>query len=136
MAVTAVFLKGIRVVLEYGMLLWLLWFTVTLARRLFGDVRKKAAAIREPETKPREAVVSVLEAPEPELAGKRFAFGEQLMGWTRARQSHRDPGGLRVAPSCADLSSWQSVCHRGSRQHQPYVCERSNPGGQGVSAPW
>ena len=72
---TAVFLKGIRVVLEYGMLLWLLWFTVTLARRLFGDV------------KPQEAVVSVLEAPEPELAGKRFAFGEQLMVG-RGRDNH------------------------------------------------
>lgn len=42
-------------------------------------VRKQSAAIRRPETKPQEAVVSVLEAPEPELAGKRFAFGEQLM---------------------------------------------------------
>ena len=48
MAVTAVFLKGIRVVLEYGMLLWLLWFTVTLSRRLFGAVRKQSAAIRRP----------------------------------------------------------------------------------------
>ena len=76
---TAVFLKGIRVVLEYGMLLWLLWFTVTLSRRLFGAVRKQSAAIRRPETKPQEAVVSVLETPESELAGKRFAFGEQLM---------------------------------------------------------
>ena len=76
MAVTAVFLKGIRVVLEYGMLLWLLWFTVALSRRLFGAVRKQSAAIRRPETKPPEAVGSVLEAPEPELAGKRFAFGD------------------------------------------------------------
>lgn len=84
MAVTAVFLKGIRVVLEYGMLLWLLWFTVTISRRLFGAVRKQSAAIRRPETKPQEAVVSVLEAPEPELAGKRFAFGEQLMGGAAA----------------------------------------------------
>ena len=79
MAVTAVFLKGIRVLLEYGMLLWLLWFTVTLSRRLFGAVRRQDKAIRKPEIKPAEAVISVLEAPEKELMGKRFAFGEQLM---------------------------------------------------------
>ena len=60
MAVTAVFLKGIRVVLEYGMLLWLLWFTVTLARRLFGAVRKADKRIKKPEAKPAEAVVAVL----------------------------------------------------------------------------
>ncbi|WP_337471036.1 FHA domain-containing protein, partial [Mitsuokella jalaludinii] len=69
------------------MLLWLLWFTVTLSRRLFGAVRKQSAAIRRPETKPQEAVVSVLEAPESELAGKRFAFGEQLMVG-RGRDNH------------------------------------------------
>ena len=79
MAVTAVFLKGIRVVLEYGMLLWLLWFTVTLARRLFGAVRKADKRIKKPETKPAEAVVAVLEAPEKELMGRRFAFEKQLL---------------------------------------------------------
>lgn len=78
MPVTAWFLKGVRVILEYGMLLWLLWFTVKLAKGLLGAVRRQKADLRPPETSPAEAVLSVEEAPEKELKGKRFAFREQI----------------------------------------------------------
>ena len=37
MPFTAYILKAVRVALEYGMLLWLLWFVVRLSHRIFGS---------------------------------------------------------------------------------------------------
>lgn len=78
MSFTATILKVVRVVLEYGMLLWLIYFVGKLVRGMFLDVKKESRAARKPEVSPREAILSVVDAREPELSGQRFAFGEQI----------------------------------------------------------
>lgn len=78
MPTTAMFLKVVRVVLEYGMLLWLIWFALKLTKRMFTEVRRENIRQRRPETSQNEAVLAVLEASEDSLAGRRFAFSEQI----------------------------------------------------------
>ena len=78
MPTTAMFLKVVRVVLEYGMLLWLIWFAMKLTKRMFTEVRRETIRQRRPETSQNEAVLAVLEASEDSLAGRRFAFSEQI----------------------------------------------------------
>ena len=78
MPAMAIILKGIRVLLEYGMLLWLLWFAAKLTRRMFGEVRRESLRQRRPETGQHEAVITVTDAGETNLQGRRFAFCEQI----------------------------------------------------------
>lgn len=78
MPTMAIVLKAVRVVLEYGMLLWLLWFAVRLMKRMFADMRRESAGLKRPETSQNEAVLSVVEAEEENLSGRRFAFDEQI----------------------------------------------------------
>lgn len=78
MPTMAIILKGVRVALEYGMLLWLLWFAVKLTGRMFGEVRRETLRQRPPETSLNEAVLAVVDAGEEELQGRRFAFSEQI----------------------------------------------------------
>jgi pSer/pThr/pTyr-binding forkhead associated (FHA) protein len=75
---SAMLLKGVRVVLEYGMLLWLIWFSLKLTKRMFTEVRRETIRQRRPETSQNEAVLVVLEASEESLNGRRFAFSEQI----------------------------------------------------------
>lgn len=75
---SAMLLKGVRVVLEYGMLLWLIWFSLKLTKRMFTEVRRETICQRRPETSQNEAVLVVLEASEESLNGRRFAFSEQI----------------------------------------------------------
>ena len=56
----AMAIKVARVALEYGMLLWLIYFTVSLSRRMFGEVKQE------------------LKQHEEELQGRRFAFQEEI----------------------------------------------------------
>ncbi len=65
-------------VLEYGMLLWLIWFSLKLTKRMFTEVRRETIRQRRPETSQNEAVLVVLEASEESLNGRRFAFSEQI----------------------------------------------------------
>ncbi len=74
----SIVLKVIRVALEYGMLLWLLYFVARIAARLFGEARAEARQNRKPETRQDEAILTVVEAQEQELAGRRFAFGREI----------------------------------------------------------
>ena len=74
----AMAIKVARVALEYGMLLWLLWFATKLTRRMFMESRKESRQQRRPETSQNEAVISVVDANEENLAGRRFAFSEQI----------------------------------------------------------
>lgn len=73
-------LKVLRVVLEYGMLIWLLMFVVRIARWIFRDVKQEFAQQKPPEVQNHEAVLAILssEAGEEELVKKRFAFSEQI----------------------------------------------------------
>ena len=75
---SAMLLKVVRVVLEYGMLLWLIWFSLKLTKRMFTEVRRETIRQRRPETSQNEAVLVVLEASEESLNGRRFAFSEQI----------------------------------------------------------
>lgn len=78
MPTTAIFLKILRVLLEYGMLAWLLWFVLKLTRQMFREGRKVMILARRPETSQSEAVLAVVQASEPELRGRRYAFREQI----------------------------------------------------------
>lgn len=78
MPTTAIILKVLRVVLEYGMLFWLIWFVLKLTRRMFRETRKVKILARRPETSQSEAVLAVVQANEPELMGRRYAFRDQF----------------------------------------------------------
>ena len=80
-------LKVVRIVLEYGMLFWLIWFTLKMSRRIFTEIRRENLKQRPAEIKQSEAVLTVLAADEVELAGKRYAFTEQI---TLGRGSDND----------------------------------------------
>lgn len=72
--------KVLRVVLEYGMLLWLLYFTVRVARAIFKDF---GSELREEKSESSgEARVTIVEAKGDEaLLGRSFAFeGELTLG--------------------------------------------------------
>ncbi len=77
---TAMLLKGLRVLLEYGMLFWLLMFVGRISRWIFLDMKKMLAEERPPELKHDEAVLAVLgsEAGEEGMVKRRFAFSEQI----------------------------------------------------------
>jgi pSer/pThr/pTyr-binding forkhead associated (FHA) protein len=74
----AMAIKVARVALEYGMLLWLIYFTVSLSRRMFGEVKQELKQQRKPAVKLNEALLTVVEASEEELQGRRFAFQEEI----------------------------------------------------------
>ncbi len=75
---TAFFFKVLRVLLEYGMLIWLLLMISRLGRQMFLDMRVEFQAQCPPERRQDEAVLAVIEAGEPDLAGRRYAFSEQI----------------------------------------------------------
>ena len=74
----AMAIKVARVALEYGMLLWLIYFTVSLSRRMFGEVKQELKRQHKPMVKQNEALLTVVEASEEELTGRRFAFQEEI----------------------------------------------------------
>jgi len=75
---TAFFFKVLRVLLEYGMLIWLLLMVSRLGRCMALDMRGEMQAQRPPETRQDEAILTITEAGEPGLAGQRYAFSEQI----------------------------------------------------------
>ncbi len=74
----ALIVKIVRVVLEYGMLFWLLWFVLHLSRRMFTNVRREIKQQKPPVVTHHEAVLTVEKAGEKELIGRRFAFNDQI----------------------------------------------------------
>lgn len=78
MAGTALALKGLRVALEYGMLFWLIYFSVRLFRRMFGAVRGdlRAAAQDRARRGRTKAALHVLAG--EGLAGRRFPIDREL----------------------------------------------------------
>ena len=74
----AMAIKVARVALEYGMLLWLIYFTVSLSRKMFGEVKKEMKRQHKPAVRQNEALLTVVEASEEELQGRRFAFQEEI----------------------------------------------------------
>ena len=74
----AMAIKVARVALEYGMLLWLIYFTVSLSKKMFGEVKQEMKKQKQPVVKASEAVLTVLEASEESLSGRRFAFHDEI----------------------------------------------------------
>ena len=71
-------IKIARVLLEYGMLFWLLWFSLKLSKNIFKEIRRENIRQRAPETSQNEAVLSVIAAEEESLQGRRYAFLQQI----------------------------------------------------------
>ena len=65
----AMLLKFLRVLLEYGMLIWLLVFVGRISKCLFLDMKKKISEQKKPELQNDEAVLAILgsEAGEEDL---------------------------------------------------------------------
>ena len=71
-------IKITRVLLEYGMLFWLLWFSLKLSKNIFKEIRRENIRQRAPEISQNEAVLSVIAAKEESLQGRRYAFVQQI----------------------------------------------------------
>lgn len=78
MPATAMLIKIARVLLEYGMLFWLLWFSLKLSKNIFKEIRRENIRQRAPETSQNEAVLSVIAAEEESFQGRRYAFVQQI----------------------------------------------------------
>lgn len=78
MPATAMLIKIARVLLEYGMLFWLLWFSLKLSKNIFKEIRRENIRQRAPETSQNEAVLSVIAAEEESLQGRRYAFVQKI----------------------------------------------------------
>lgn len=71
-------LRVLSVVFQYGVLLLLFRFIARLAQAMFEDVKALRQEIKPREILPDEAVLSVVEAGDEALLGKRFAFTQGL----------------------------------------------------------
>ena len=79
MQATATVIKVLSVGLQYGMLFFLLYFVYKATRLMLKDARTVADDIyNEPQTTPTEAVLTVLEAADEGMVGRRFAFGQSI----------------------------------------------------------
>ena len=76
---TAMALKGLRVVLEYGMLLWLIYFSVRLSHRMFAATREDLRAATRERRGPAERSGAALHVVAGDgIEGRRFAIGREL----------------------------------------------------------
>lgn len=78
MAGTALALKILRVVLEYGMLLWLAYFSVRLSRRMFVAVRGDLRAAAQDRTRTGRTGAALHVIAGGALAGRVFPIGSEL----------------------------------------------------------
>ena len=78
MPTTAFFIKALSVVLQYGILILLFYFIYLVVKFMREDSRPAVAAARPRETHQQEAVLTVTEAGDASLQGRRFAFSEEL----------------------------------------------------------
>ena len=70
-------MKALSVALEYGMLFFLLLFVLRLSGMMFRDIRKQEKKIQS-DTAETGAALTVLEAQQRELMGRRFAFSDGI----------------------------------------------------------
>ncbi|MBR0285113.1 MAG: FHA domain-containing protein [Selenomonadaceae bacterium] len=77
MPVSAFLMKALSVALEYGMLFFLLLFVLRLSGMMFRDIRKQEKKIQS-DTAETGAALTVLEAQQRELMGRRFAFSDGI----------------------------------------------------------
>ncbi len=79
MQATAMVIKVLSVSLQYGMLFFLLYFVYKAVRLMVRDARPMVDDIyTEAQITPDEAVLTVLEAADESMIGRRFAFGQSI----------------------------------------------------------
>lgn len=79
MELTAMAIKVLSVGLEYGLLFLLLYFVYKAIRFMKDDSREAIEDIYvESQTTPDEAVLTVVEAADNSMMGRRFAFGQSI----------------------------------------------------------
>ena len=79
MQATAMTIKVLSVGLQYGMLFFLLYFVYRTARLMLKDASPVVDDIyNEPQITPDEAVLTVIEAADASMVGRRFAFGQSI----------------------------------------------------------
>ncbi len=79
MPTMAFVIKAISVGLEYGMLLWLLYFVSRSVRYIWKDMRKMGRELsREEKARDGEAVLTVVGTNDQRQMGRRFALSEEL----------------------------------------------------------
>ena len=79
MELTAMAIKVLSVGLEYGLLFLLLYFVYKAIRFMRDDSREAIEEIyTESQTAPDEAVLTVIEAADGSMVGRRFAFGQSI----------------------------------------------------------
>ncbi len=79
MELTAMAIKVLSVGLEYGLLFLLLYFVYKAIRFMRDDSREAIEEIyTESQTTPDEAVLTVIEAADGSMVGRRFAFGQSI----------------------------------------------------------
>ncbi len=79
MELTAMAIKVLSVGLEYGLLFLLLYFVYKAIRFMKDDSREAIEDIYvESQTTPDEAVLTVVEAADSSMMGRRFAFGQSI----------------------------------------------------------
>lgn len=71
-------LKLLRVALEYGMLFCLLFFFVKVYKDIFKEAKQELRKLSKKAVKASEAMLTVVEANEAELSGRRFAFSDKI----------------------------------------------------------
>ena len=84
-------LRVLSVAFQYGVLLLLFRFIARLAQAMFEDAKVLRQEIKPREILPDEAVLSVVEAGDEALLGKRFAFTQGLTIGRRADNDIRIP---------------------------------------------
>ena len=79
MQVTAMAIKGLIVVLQYGLLFFILFFGYKTVRLMAAAGRPLVEdTYEEAEITAAEAVLTVLEAVDENMVGRRFAFGDSI----------------------------------------------------------
>ena len=79
MQATAMIIKVLSVGLQYGMLFFLLYFVYKAVRFMAKDAKPVVEDIyAESQITPDEAVLTVLEAADEAMVGRRFAFGQSI----------------------------------------------------------
>ncbi|MBQ1336076.1 MAG: FHA domain-containing protein [Selenomonadaceae bacterium] len=79
MPTMALFIKILSVIMEYGMLLWLLYFVSRSVRYIWLDMKKTGKELSDKaKASAGEAMLTVVESGDEEQVGRRFAFSDEI----------------------------------------------------------
>lgn len=78
MPTMAFFIKAISVVLEYGMLFWLLYFVSRSIRYMWKDMKKRGGELSRRGGVAGEAILTVVDSRDGQQMGRRFSLSEEI----------------------------------------------------------